>query len=69
MNTKAISFIKECKLPAPLKSVHSVNQELINKPNTPQAKLTRMLSMDPVLTAQINGLANNPLNRGKGDSG
>ena len=69
MNIKAKNFLKECRMPAPLESLNSVIQGLLNNPNTPMAKLTKIVSMDPVLSAKIHKLANVTSNRGKTESG
>lgn len=68
MNVKAKNFLKECQLPAPLEGLNTVIQSLLSNPNTPMPKLTKIVSMDPVLSARILKMANDPLNKGKSQS-
>ena len=69
MNIKAKNFLDECKMPSPLEGLNAVIQGLVENPNTPMAKLTKFISMDPVLSARIHKLANDALNKSKHESG
>ena len=69
MNVKANKFLENCHMSSPLQGLNNVIQGLVENSNTPTAKLTKFISMDPVLSARIHKLANDALNRNNQESG
>ncbi len=65
MSLKAVEFLKSCKMPGALPSLLKKVNAIVNEPNIPQARMSRLLTSDPVITARILRSANSALNRGK----
>jgi HD-like signal output (HDOD) protein len=58
MNSKAKAFLKSCTPCQPLGVLNNVINAIVENPNTPHTKLTKIISMDLVLSAKILRLAN-----------
>jgi len=65
MSQKAVEFLKSCKMPGALPSLLKKANAIVNEPNIPQARMSRLLTSDPVITAKILRSANSAINRGK----
>ena len=65
MSLKAVEFLKSCKMPGALPAVLKEANSIVNEPNIPQARMSRLLTSDPVITSRILRSANSALNRGK----
>ena len=65
MSQKALEFLKSCYMPGALPSVLKKANSIVNEPNIPQARMSRLLTSDPVITAKILRSANSAINRGK----
>lgn len=69
MSLKATEFLKSCKMPGALPHILKKANSIVNEPNIPQARMSRLLTSDPVITARILKNANSALNRGKSQIG
>lgn len=65
MSHKTVEFLKRCKMPGALPSLLKKANSIVNEPNIPQARMSRLLTSDPVITARILRSANSNINRGK----
>ena len=64
MNSKAGEFLKSCRMPGALPGILKKATAMVNEPNIPQARMSRLFTSDPVITANILKTANSALNRG-----
>ena len=65
MSQKALEFLKSCYMPGALPTILKKANSIVNEPNIPQARMSRLLTSDPVITAKILRSANSAINRGK----
>lgn len=69
MNSKAAEFLKSCKMPGAHPKILKAANSVITQPNIPQARMSQLLTSDPVITASILKTANTAINRGKNSIG
>ena len=65
MNSNAVNFLKSCQFPGVLPQIYEASLKEVGSPNTPLAKISKVLSTDPVITARVLQHANTSIKRGK----
>lgn len=63
MNSKANEFLRSCRMPGAHPKILKAANAIVTEPNIPQARMSQLLTSDPVITLNILKTANSALNR------